>query len=206
MATSGLKVTVILAVCPGFKVTGGMIPIAPNREPTTETDEIVTGAVPDEVRVTDLVAWVPTFTLPNETVVALRDSAGVAAFSCSARLCDELFALAVTVAVCAVLTEATLAEKDALDEPAGTVAPAGSVTAVLLLARLTLVPPVGAGPDKITAHGSTSDPVIDVLLQDIADTVGNGAVPVPLRLTVARGALLEIANCPATEPALVGLN
>ena len=65
-----------MAVCPGFNVTGVVIPVAPNREPATERDEIVTGAVPEEVRVTDFVASAPTFTLPNATDVALRVSAG----------------------------------------------------------------------------------------------------------------------------------
>ena len=196
MATSGLKVTVILAVWPGFKVMGGVIPVAPNREPATETDEIVTGAVPDEVRITELVAWVPTFTLPNDTDVALRVSDGVAAFSCSARLCDELFALAVTVAVCAVPTAVTLAVNPAEVAPAATVTEAGTVTALLLLARVTLVPPVGAAPDRVTVHASDSDPVIDVLLQESALTVGATAAPVPLMLIVAVDALLVIVTTP----------
>ena len=68
---------VIIAVCPGFKVTGVEMPIAPNREPATEIEEIVTGAVPEEVTDTGLVAVVPTGTLPNDTDDVLTVSAGV---------------------------------------------------------------------------------------------------------------------------------
>ncbi len=68
---------VIIAVCPGFKVTGVVIPIAPNREPATEIDEIVTGAVPEEVTATGAVAVVPTATFPNDTDGALTVNAGV---------------------------------------------------------------------------------------------------------------------------------
>jgi hypothetical protein len=76
----------------------------------------------------------------------------------------------------------------------------------LLLDRPTLTPPVGAEPDKLTVHESANDPVIDVLLQEIACTIGATAVPVPLRVTVAVGALLDIVNCPVTEFADVGSN
>ena len=67
--------TVMVAFCPGFRVTGVVIPAAPNREPATEIEEIVTGAVPDEVRVTDCVAVLPTATFPNDTDVELSVSA-----------------------------------------------------------------------------------------------------------------------------------
>lgn len=72
----------MVAVCPEFKVTGVVIPVAPKREPATEIDEIVTGAVPEEVRVKDCFPMLPTETLPNESEGALTLSeADVAAFS-----------------------------------------------------------------------------------------------------------------------------
>jgi hypothetical protein len=73
----GLKVTVMIAAWPGFKVTGVPIPVAPNREPATEIDEIVTGAVPEEVKATVAVAVVATVTLPNDTDGELTFNAGV---------------------------------------------------------------------------------------------------------------------------------
>ena len=94
----------------------------------------------------------------------------------------------------------------ALVAVAGTVTEPGTVTALLLLTRLTLMPPAGAGPDKFTVQASASDPVIEVLLQDTELTVGETAVPVPLRLTAVVGALLEIVSCPDTEPAVAGSN
>jgi hypothetical protein len=67
----------MIAVCPGFKVMGVPIPVAPNKEPATEIDEIATGAVPEEVKATVAVAVVPTVTLPNDTDGALTLSAGI---------------------------------------------------------------------------------------------------------------------------------
>jgi hypothetical protein len=93
-----------------------------------------------------------------------------------------------------VLTEATFAVNAAVVAPAGTVTEAGTVTAVLLLARLTLVPPASAELDKLTVHESASDPVMEELLQDTALTVG--ATPAPLILIVAAGALLAIVTVP----------
>ena len=113
---------------------------------------------------------------------------------------------AVSVAVCALVTAATFAEKAAVVAVAGTVTEAGTVTALLLLASATLRPPVGAEPDRVTVQVSASAPVMEVLLQDTALTVGVTVVPVPLRVTVAAGALLAIVNCPVEEPALVGSN
>jgi hypothetical protein len=194
------------AVCPGFNVTGVVIPVTPNREPATETDEIVTGAEPEEVSVTVWVAVLFTTSPPKETLVAFRVSAGAAAFSCSEADFELLPDVAVKVADCALVTEAALAVKAALVAVAGTVTEVGTVTALLLLVMDTLRPPVGADPDRLTVHASASDPVIEVLLQDTALTVGTTVEPVPFRLTVAVGALLEMVSCPVEELAVVGSN
>jgi hypothetical protein len=167
---------------------------------------IVTAAVPLEVTVTDFVTEVPTETLPNGNDVALRVSAGVTAFNCSETACEELPDVAVKVADCAPLTDATLAVNAALVADADTVTEAGTVTMLLLLARLTLRPPVGAEPERLTVHESAIDPVIEVLLHDTAVTVGVMVAPVPLKLIVVAGALLEIVNCSDSELAVVGLN
>jgi hypothetical protein len=80
----------------------------------------------------------------------------------------------------------------------------GTVTEPLLLARPTLTPPVGAEPDSVTVHESDSEPVIEVLLHVRLLTVGASADPVPLKLTVAVGAVLAMASWPVTELAVVG--
>lgn len=81
---------------------------------------------------------VPSATFPKDREVALRLNAGVAAFSCRATLFEDELAPAVNVAVWAVLTEATLAVKEALEAPDATDTLAGTLTALLLLDRVTL--------------------------------------------------------------------
>ncbi len=174
--------------------------------PLAAAELTVTGAVPVEFNVIGCATGVFSITLPNPIDVAFTVKTAVAAFSCSETFWEALPAVAVRVADCAELTAAALAVNAAPVAVAGTITEAGTVTALLLLARLTVRPPVGAKPDKLTVQASASDPVIEVLLQEIALTVGVTAVPVPLRLTVAVGALLEIVNCPVTELAPVGLN
>jgi len=113
---------------------------------------------------------------------------------------------AVSVAVCPLETEATFAMNVALVAVAGTDTRPGTVTALLLLARPTLTPPLGAEPDKLTVQESAIDPVMDVLLHFTPLTVGVPVVPVPLRLTADVGALLDRVNCPVIELAEVGSN
>jgi hypothetical protein len=72
---------VSLALCPGFNVRGVVRPVAWNKEPATRIDEIVSGAFPDDVNCTELVAVCPALTAPNDTVVLLTESAGLYAFS-----------------------------------------------------------------------------------------------------------------------------
>ncbi|MGA8088036.1 MAG: hypothetical protein WCA10_12065 [Terracidiphilus sp.] len=113
---------------------------------------------------------------------------------------------AVTVADCALETEATFAVNVALVAAAATDMALGTVTALLLLASPTLTPPLGAEPDKLTVHESAMDPVMVVVLQVMAPMVGVTVVPAPVRLTVAVDALLEIVSCPVEELADAGLN
>ena len=183
-AADGSNVSVTESVFPGLNVAGRLPAEAEKPVPVTVTEFTVTGAVPLEVRVTVCVVEVFTPTAPKAMLVVLKVSAGVAAFSCSETVFEVLPVAAVRVADCALVTEATLAVKDALVAVAGTVTELGTVTVLALLERLTLRPPVGADPDKLTVHVSASEPVIDVLLQDTAFTVGETVVPVPLRLTV----------------------
>ncbi len=111
--------TVMVAVCPGFKVTGAVIPVAPNSEPATEIEEIVTGAVPEEVSVTDCVPVLPTETFPNDTDEALTVRAATPdrGESVMENACVTPPACAVIVAVCGVGTLETVALNRALIAP-----------------------------------------------------------------------------------------
>lgn len=162
--------------------------------------------MPLEFSVTVWVVELFTTTAPKEMLVAFTVSAGEAAFSCNEAVREVLPVVAVSVTDWALVTEAAFAVKVVLVAVAGTVTELGTVTAVLLAASETFTPPVGAEPDRITVQESASDPVIEVLPQDTALTVGITVEPVPLKLTVCVDALLEIVNCPLTELAVVGSN
>jgi hypothetical protein len=64
-----------------------------------------------------------------------------------------------------VLTADTVAVKLAVVDPAATATDAGTVTAELLLARLTANPPLGAAAFSVTEQLSVPAPVIDELVQ-----------------------------------------
>ena len=80
-------------------MTGKFPPETVKPVPEIVSELIVTATVPVDVTVTDFVTAVPTATLPNDREVALGLNVGVAAFSCSEKLFDELFSLAVIVAL-----------------------------------------------------------------------------------------------------------
>jgi hypothetical protein len=73
----------------------------------------------------------------------------------------------------------------ALAAPAGTVTVLGTVTAELLLDKLTFRPPLGAEVLSVTVQASVPDPVMAPLLQNSALNAAGAAVPVPLRLMSA---------------------
>jgi hypothetical protein len=80
------------------------------------------------------------------------------------------------------------------------------VTALLLLARLTAKPPVGAAAFRVTVQLSVPDPVNDPLVQLSALNTGT---PVPLRLTMVEVPLEELlvrVSEPEAAPAVVGSN
>ena len=163
-------------------MTGKFPPETVKPVPEIESELMVTATVPLEVRVTDLVAAVPTATLPNESEVALRLKAGVAAFSCNAKLCEELFSLAVIVAVCDVLTEFTDAVNEAVDAPGTTDTLVGTVTALLLLRSVTFKPLDGAGELRDTVQAVVAAPVNELLAQANALIDAPIADADPLRL------------------------
>jgi hypothetical protein len=85
----------------------------------------------------------------------------------------------------------------------------GTETKVLLLARATLNPPLGAALLSTTEQASVPELVIVALLHAKELNVGVVTVPVPLRLTMAVGfaeELLLTASWPVTDPEVVGWN
>jgi hypothetical protein len=91
-------------------------------------------------------------------------------------------------------------------DPAATVTEAGTVTAVLLLARATVNPPLAAATFSNTVQLSVPAPVIDPLAQLRA--LSNGT-PDPLRLTTVDVPLEELlvsVSVPEAAPAAVGSN
>jgi hypothetical protein len=114
--------------------------------------------------------------------------------------------LAVSVAACAVLTEETVAEKPAVLEPAVTTTEAGTVTEELLLARLTVKPPLAAAVFSVTVQASVAEPVIEEFEQVMALSKGR---PVPVRLIALLGLMEELlltVTVPLAAPATVGSN
>ena len=169
---------------------------------------MVSGAEPEEVRVTDCgVAAVFKATLPKARLLVLRLKVGVLALSAREKVLEMVPAVAVSVAVCAVVTEATAAEKATPLELAGTVTVAGRVTAGSLLERLTLRPPLPAAPLRVTVQASVPAPVIEPGVQERALSVPCTAVPVPLRPITADGLLVELlvkVRAPVTVPVAEG--
>jgi hypothetical protein len=166
----------------------------------------VTAAVPVEDRVRACVVAAFTFTLPKDKLDELTLSVGTPALSVRAKVFDTLPALAVRVAVCAVLTDETVAVKLAVVEPAATVTEAGTVTVELLLARLTAKPPVGAAAFSVTVQLSVPDPVNEPLVQLSALSIGT---PVPLRPTAVEVPVEELlvkVSEPEAAPVVVGSN
>jgi len=144
--------------------------------------------------------------LPNERLLVLRVIAGTDALSCRPKLDEMPPEVAVSVAVCVEVTAETVAVKPVLVAFAGTVTEAGTVTAELLLARLTVIPLLGAVPFSETVQESDPAPVIAELVHEIPLSV---ARPVPLRLIVAvppEEALLEMVSVPVAAPADMGSN
>jgi hypothetical protein len=122
-------------------------------------------------------------------LVALMLSVGTAAPNWRAKVSATPPALAVSVTVSEELTEETVAVKLALLAPAATVTEAGTVTAELLLLRLTEKPLLAAAAFSATVQLSVPAPVIDPLLQLSPFSTGT---PVPLRLTNVEAPLEEL--------------
>lgn len=120
---------------------------------------------------------------------------------------------AVSVALCAVVTAETVAVNPALPAPPGTVTDLGTLTALLLLVRLTVSPPLAAGAVRATVHATLPEPVIEFWLQDsafrVAVVVELVDEPFPCSLTLSDGLdleVLETVSCPVESPLVFGVN
>lgn len=130
---------------------------------------------------------------------------GIAAFSLRAKLSKTPPIPAVSVTVCAVETDDTLAVNLALGAFAGNITVAGTVTAALLLARLTARPPAGAAPVRLTVQGSDSAPVIEALVHDTLPTESAATLAADmLTSTMPCEELLKIVSSPVKLLALLG--
>jgi hypothetical protein len=112
-----------------------------------------------EVNVTECVVGVFNATLPKATLDGLILSAEIAAFNCKRKLSVTPPAFASRVAVLFSEVDDTFAVNAALLALAGTLMEAGTVTAPLVLDRLTLSPPAGAAWLSVTRQESVPEPV-----------------------------------------------
>lgn len=127
---------------------------------------MVSGAVPEEVKVTDWAAeLVFTVTLPKFRLVALSCNPGTYAARPIVKVWMVPPTEDVSVAVCAVVTAAMVAVNAALVVPADTVTDAGKVTAVSLLDKLTARSLLPAAV-SVTVHVSLPEPVNELCVHD----------------------------------------
>lgn len=217
----GSNFTCSVTASPGLSATGKPGPATPNPAPVTAAAEIVKGAVPEEVSVTNCgVAWVLTVTSPNARLLALRVSSGVPPPDCVGSSCTLNVAelepmLAVIVALCAALTPIAIAVKVALLALAATATVAGTVTAESLLDKLTVSPLPPAAALSVAVQLSVPAPTMVAVPQVIALTLGDtggglvtATTPMPLSGKVIFPVLALVATVmvPAAVPAAAGLN
>ena len=107
--TVGSNTTLSVAVCPEFRVNGKLDPDRVKPVPVTAAPLTVTAPVPVDDKIIDCVVAIFKSTLPKLTLVTLMLSVGTVAPSCRAKVFATLPALAVSVAVCAEPTVATVA-------------------------------------------------------------------------------------------------
>ena len=130
----------------------------------------------------------------------------ICAPSCSAKDAGGPKALAVNITFCEVLTDAMAALKLALFAPAGIITVAGTETAVLLLARLTVIPPAAHGAFTVIVQLSVPAPEIEPFAQLSPLNFG---IPVPCNLTIHDAAVEELlvsVREPTASPAAAGSN
>jgi hypothetical protein len=187
-------------------VSGKVAPKTVKPAPATVAALMVTADVPVEDRVSVWLVAVFTLTLPTERLAGLTLNVATPAFSCRPNVVVTLPALAVNVTAWAVLTAETVAVKLADVVPPATATLAGTVTAELLLARLTVKPLLAAAAFRNTVQLSDPAPVIDALVQLRRFNTGN---PVPVRVITVEVPLDELlvsVIVPEAAPASRGSN
>lgn len=115
-------------------------------------------------------------------------------------------ALAVSDAVCATLTGETAALKVALAVPGAIVREVGTVTALLLLVKVTASPPLSAAALSVTAQLSLAAPVIEVLVQVSALNRGTPLPSSPILFRDPSAEVVVRSSSPVAEPVTVGSN
>lgn len=148
----GLKSTFTVALCPGLSDAGTFELEIENPVPESVTELIATAEVPVEFNVTVWVDVVFRLTFPKAMVGESTLSVEMPGFSESAKVFATELTVAVSVAVVAEETAATLAVKLAEVEPAATVTDTGTVTETVLLASETASPPAGAVAVNVTVQ------------------------------------------------------
>jgi hypothetical protein len=146
-----------------------VIPVIEKPVPLIAAALMVTEPVPLEVSFTVCVAGELRLTFPKATLAEPSDNPAVpvvpvdAAFNCRGKVSELLLFEAVNIAICVELTAEAVAVNLALDALAATVTDAGTLTAVLLLPRLTVIALLVA-PVSVTWHASVPAAVSDALL------------------------------------------
>lgn len=192
-----------------MRVNGKVAPVMVKAEPLTVAELMVSASVPEEVRVT---AWVdddPTVTPEKAMLFELSVRAAFCPSSCSEKTFDSPPVVAVRTAVSLDVTLTAVALKVPVVDPAATVTVAGTVTSLVLLVRVTAVPPVGAAALRVTVQASVPAPVRVAFVQVRELRAPAVVSPVPLRLMSVVGfelALLVIRIEPVSAPAVVGSN
>jgi hypothetical protein len=190
----------------GFKVIGKVTPETVKPLPATVAALTVTAEVPVEDRVRVCVEAVFTLTLPNDRLDELTLSDIAAASNCTPAVWETPAALADTVTACATLTAETDAEKLPLVAPAASVIEDGTVNARLLLAKLTLRPPLGTAAFITTVQVSVPAPVIVVVAQLNWVSFGTPLPNSPTFFEAPSAELLLTVSAPVVDPVKVGSN
>lgn len=123
------------------------------------------GAAPDRLTEQESDSAPVIDVLPHETALSIGEVVDCAGFNVIDVVCDALPWEAVSVAVCGESTVAMVAAKVALVAPEGISTEVGTLTALLLLARLTENPALGAGALIFTEQLSLPAPMIEAVEQ-----------------------------------------
>jgi hypothetical protein len=165
-ATVGSNCTSKVTASPALSVSGNVAPDIVKPAPLSSADLTTTAAFPVEVKVTGCIDDVLNVTFPNGRLVELIVNVGMEAFSRRPKLLETLASVAVSVAVCVDSTDETFAVNAALVAFAEITTVAGTITAALLLVRLTLKPLLPTVAVSVTMQVALPDPVMDALLQE----------------------------------------